>query len=289
MIAPMNSPVALFILFVVVYFILKNHVLKEQFLPVFTYLIGTANKLYKLLEIIQTLFEKNGIPFSISGRILLQAVMNQKLSRGDSVGLILVPKESIKKVLDLHEDFLQLGLGFNDLPDGSIRLGAAMKLPFISDISIQILPVELAGDKWIVSATTAGYDEWYGATELFPTKLYRLGELDLPGPADAVPYLQRNYWSRGLAINKENMQLPLVSVMYTVPKVSTSNGRMHDYNYTNNVLINGLMKDPRLQTYPSYGKQSVILGNGNARMIPTVSTAKPRSVFGRWRKYLWSN
>ena len=170
---------------------------QESFLPVYGYLTGANDRLYRLLQVVKDLFEKKGIPFVITGTVLLSAVEKQRLTRGQSQATILIQEEYVDELLSLTDVLVQAGLGLTDLRDGGYRLSSAVSVPAVTDTAIMIFPVQLAGDRWITTSKYA-YNEWYGSKELFPVKMYKLGLLDIPGPADPVDYLNRNYWSIGI-------------------------------------------------------------------------------------------
>jgi hypothetical protein len=274
----LNPSTVLFVL-LAMFFISNPSSIKETFLPVYTYLVGSHDRLYRLLSTVKAAFERSGIPYSISGKVLLSAVTKGKLTRGDSTGTILVPRNHISRVLELSNAFLQQGLGFNDLPDGTFQLGSSMSLPFISDTSVQIVPITWAGDRWISDSRLQGLDEWYHASDLFPTKMYNLGELTLPGPQNPVPYLRRNFWS-----------VPQTQVVTVLPtKTIVDRGQWGDYSYYGSDIneVNGIYLDPR--PYPN--RQTVLLGNAQPKLIPRVGVASPtievRPKKSIWRKYLW--
>ncbi|CAM6054139.1 unnamed protein product [Sphagnum tenellum] len=251
-----------------------------MFLPVYGYITGSHNRLYRLLSTVKSIFERNGIPYSITGEALLSAVEQNKLKRSQSVATILVPQKDIGNLLNLNSAFVALGLGLSDLPDGGFKLSSAISLPFITDTAIQIYPVIPAGDRWMTTSNLIGYDEWYGANELFPTKMYKLGNVDLPGPQNPLPYLKRNFWNLGLGN----------STLIGMPKKRLYNISPRYYKTTLPVTqideINGIDLDPR--PFPSYsGRQTVLMGNGTVAVVPKVGNITPLKRKGLWRKYLW--
>jgi len=256
--------------------------LKNRFVPI---LNGPVRqRMYNLLSIAHNVLTKNGVPYAMTANLLLSAVEKGKLRRGVTQATFLVPAVNVRKMLDASDEFKMHGLAFDDLPQGAYRLSS--KLPNVIDVSIIILPVILAGNKWITSAKQ--YDEWYGADELFPAKLYRIGNIDLYGPKNAVNYLHRNYWSVGLHAgngtngnNKRWYQLP--SKLYTTNQIPV---------VTRVDYINGIDLDPR--TPPYYYSRTipdrtpVVLGSGRPAMIPIVGTPRPIRKVAPWRRFLWT-
>lgn len=255
---------------------------KEKFLPVYGYLVGANDRLYKLLSDMQAVFDKNGVRYSITGDVLLSAVEKERLTRGQTVAVVLVPQEDIDEMLSSSDDFKTLGLGFTDLRDGGYRLSSAVSLPAVTDTAILIFPVTLAGDKWITSSKYQGHNEWYGADELFPGKTYKLGLLDINGPNKAIPYLQRNYWSIGLHANdgfkKGWYQLP--PTFYGTNKIPVVTTLPSPVDY-----VNGIRLDPR--PIPG-GKTVVLLGNGRTAIVPDVGANRIYPRANRWRRFLWT-
>jgi hypothetical protein len=235
----------------------------EKFLPVYAHLAGANDRLYKLLSSLKSVLVKNDVPFSLTGYVLLSAVEKRRLTRGQSQATVLIPRDFVDKLLSSTSDFVQLGLGLTDLRDGGYRITSAISIPSVTDTSILILPMHLAGDRWITNARfRGGYHEWYGSDELFPTKTYQLGWLDLPGPANPIPYLQRNYWSIGLNAT----DLPKRKWYHFLPSFYGAN-RDHG-------------------SIP--GKTTVVLGSGQTAAIPKVGRTRIFPRLGRWRKFLWS-
>lgn len=294
----MFSNKTLFLLTIFIFFFCTRKNLSEKFLPMYSYLIGTSDRLYRLLATVKDLFDKNDIPYSITGKILLSAVTNERLDRGDSTGMILVPESAIGKVLSLTDELLLVGLGFSDMPDGTFRIGGALTLPFFQDIAIHILPVSLAGDKWIIKSRTVGMSEWYTSGDLFPTKMYRLDNLYLPGPQNAVPYLQRNYWSHGIGLPKKVTNFNILNTprirnpaqMIQIPHVPRSvvidDVRNDNYNYYGNNVrkINGMLVPHTV----SPTKRTVLMGNGSPIIVPKVGISSPHPKASLWRRLFWS-
>jgi hypothetical protein len=246
---------------------------KELFFPVYSYLTGANERLYNLLSTVKSLFEKHNIKYTITGLTLLSAVEKGKLNRGQSVANFLMPQSELVKLLNTTNELNSLGLGLSDLPDGGIRLSSAMGLPFMSDVAILIYPVILAGNRWITLSKLLGYDEWYGVEELFPTKLYALGNLDLLGPQNPLSYLKRNFWSIGLG----------ASELVGIPRKKWWNIPPRFYNSPRIDEVNGIMLDPR----PIPGKQTIIMGNKRPLIVPEIGISAPiRKSF--WRRFLWS-
>ena len=213
----------------------------------------------------------------MTGLVLLSAVEKGKLTRGQSAATILIPQPEIGKLFSLHSELVSVGLGLSDLPDGGIRISSAMALPFISDVAIQVYPITLAGERWITNSNLLGYDEWYEKGELFPTKLYPLGNIDLPGPQNPVPYLKRNFWSLGLGAS-DKVGVPKKKWYNLSPKIYKRNLPIVRIDE-----VNGIRLDPR----PIPGKQTIIMGNGRPLIVPEVGTTEPLRK-GRWRRFLWA-
>lgn len=249
---------------------------KELFLPVYNYLTGANDRLYRLLSTLKDLFEKHGVSYSITGVILLSSVEREKLRRGQSVATVLIRQSDVAKLLDMNGELLNLGLGLSDLPDGGYRLSGAVTLPLLSDTAIQIYPVTRAGDRWITDSRLLGYDEWYGENELFPTKMYKLGNLDLPGPRDPFPYLKRNFWSIGIGTS-ERVGVPRKRWWNISPRVYARR-----FPVVSRIdSVNGIMLDPR----PIPGKRTILMGNGRLLMVPQVGIPRRK---GRWTRFLWA-
>ena len=268
---------------VILLFLLAATPAKEAFLPVYSYLVGASNRLYKLLDAVKTTFEKHDIPYAITGNVLLSAVESQKLSRGQTQATVLVPQESVRKLLDASTDFLQLGLGMSDLRDGGFRLSSSVALPVLSDTSIMIFPVINTGDKWITVSKYSGYDEWYASNDLFPGKSYRLGNMEINGPSNALPYLHRNFWSLGLhSGNVRKKKWYQVGPRFYKPnRIPVFRRRPI---ITDVDVINGIDLDPR--PLPGDNK-AVILGNGRTAIVPNIQDRTfPRA--NLWRRYLWN-
>jgi len=268
----------IFFLIVAYLFLIK----REKFLPVYGYLTGANDRLYKLLSDMQAVFEKNGVKYAITGDILLSAVEKEKLTRGQTTGVVLIAQEDVDELLASNGDFAKLGLGLTDLKDGGYRLSSGVSLPTFTDTAILLFPIVQAGERWITSSKYQGYNEWYGADELFPGKKYKLGLLDINGPSDPVPYLQRNYWSLGLhAIdgNKRWFQLP--QKIYKTKKIPVP----IIMPISNIDYVNGIRIDPR--PIPG-GKKTVILGNGRTAVVPDVGANRVNPRRGRWRRFLWT-
>lgn len=269
--------VSIIFIVVILCFLYKKKVARsnrpqESFLPVYGYLTGANDRLYRLLQVVKDLFEKKGIPFVISGAALLSAVEKQRLARGQSQATILIQQDYVDALLSLTDDFVRLGLGLTDLRDGGYRLSSAVNLPVVTDTAIVIFPVQLVGDRWITNSKYHGYNEWYGAKDLFPAKTYQLGLLDIPGPADPIDYLQRNYWSLGIRAT----DFPKKSWYQISPSFYGTNmiPIISDIDY-----VNGIRNDPR----PLPGKTTVLLGNGRTAVIPNIGPQ-----VGRWRRFLWT-
>ncbi|RKO94713.1 hypothetical protein BDK51DRAFT_53001 [Blyttiomyces helicus] len=175
-----------------------------------TFLPGDANSketLYRLLSTVKTILESRYITYSITGNILADSISQEKLLNTSSTATILIPYVQIGKFLETITDFLQYGLGVNDLPDGGYKIGAAISAPWASQIAVMVQPVYDVGGQWITKSKIPGVQEVFGTNELFPTKMYKLGELDLPGPLDPVQYLRRNYIFRYKQLDRKKLKL----------------------------------------------------------------------------------
>ena len=143
----------------------------ENFFPLYTYLLGASERLYTLLSSVKTIFERNGIPYAITSNLLEDAIYKKKLRNGQQIGTILVPEHFIRNVIELTKDFVDLGFGFNDLPDGTLRLSGSISLPVIPDVVLHIVPIQFTGRRWISQSKINLGVEIYNHTDLFPLKL----------------------------------------------------------------------------------------------------------------------
>ena len=268
----------LVLLILAVFFLLKSQRVKEAFLPLYGYLTGSGNRLYDLLGTVHTLFSKHCIPYAITGEVLLSAVEKQRLTRGQNQATILIPHDSIGELLGTSDELKQMGLGLSDIRDGGFVLSSAMTLPGLMDTSVAILPVQPAGDRWITDSKYHGYDEWYGAKELFPAKLYKLGSLDVSGPADPINYLHRNFWSLGIKATNVSKWYQVSPNLYNKTQLLPVFPAISDVDY-----VNGIMLDPR----PLPGRKTVVLGNGRTAIIPDIGANRTFPRRGLWRRYLW--
>lgn len=268
----------------------------EKFIPIYGYLTGTNDRLYYLLSQVKSLLEKNSIIYSITGKILHSAVTQQRLVRGDTIAVLLIPSEKVNELIEMADEFLGLGLNLTDMKDGTFRLGGAMTLPFVSDTAIFFVPVTLAGDKWITEGKYTGLNEWYEKNELFPGKMYALGTVDLIGPSNPVPYLQRNFWTNnGNNTILGNIQHP-IKMIYPIPKNVLHNA---SYNFIGSPVENDIFTDDKYNRYnKTYDilenlqnnqqrQETVIMGNGQPIVIPVIRNNHiPRR--RKWKKLFWN-
>lgn len=269
---------------------------KETFLPIYSYITEENDRLYRLIELTTNILQNEKIPYSITGNILLSAATVGKLQRGDSTAILLVPINYIPQLLTLSDFFLKSGVGFNDLPDGSLLIGSSISSAFTSDVSIQILPVELAGDKWIVLSKRLSYDEWYGKDDLFPTKAYAFDTFAIQGPKDPLPYLQRNFWSDN-GINQEMIENNgiignngIITKVRSGQTVDIRDALLVPRSGSVPIILdknNSFYGSNRLQVYPPDGRKMILMGNGRPLLVPSVRSIIPRRT--GWRRFLWSD
>lgn len=186
--------VILFVLLLALAFrLLFRTPLVDKFLPLYSYLTMTQDRLYRLLSVIKETFARYDIPWAITGTTLLGAVTIQNFMHKDTTIHVVVPAEYLPQIISLTDQlYKQLGLGVQDLPDGGIRIGGAFALPFMDSSSVHIHGIQKVGDRWQSFSKTL-LDERYGENELFPTKMYVMGALDVPGPRDPIDYIRRNF------------------------------------------------------------------------------------------------
>ena len=174
----------------------------EGFIPIYSYVRGKRNRLHTLLSATVKLFEKENIPYSITGRTLHSAITCKKLSKYESVATVVIRHVDLTRLMNLSTEFLQLGLGFNDTPDGNFILSSAISLPSVNGIAIKIIPLTISGENWItVSKPSSLESEQYAIRDLFPTKTYKLDNLLIQGPQDPTDYLNRNFTYRDKVTN----------------------------------------------------------------------------------------
>lgn len=290
----MEDYIKLALLLVVIFFLTKeNNVVKkvvtkvkskiERFIPAYGHLTGANDRLYLLLDTMRNIFMKYEIPYAITGDVLLSAVEKERLTVGQMKALILIPQDYVDKLLAASDELKAIGLGISDIYSQGYRISSSVSLPIVNDTSIEIYPVTLAGDKWITNAKSLGYGEWYGKDELFPGKTYKLGNIDIEGPVDALPYLQRNFWSYNIhAVDHRMKRLFQLSPKFygtnQIPIITQLPLTRVDYT-------NGIRLDPR--PHPS-GKRTVILGNGRTALVPDMGSTRIYPRIGRWRRYLWT-
>ena len=185
----------------------------DMFLPIYSYLTMTQDRLFRLLSIVIEAFQQYDIPYAITGTTLLGAITLQNFLPKDRTIQLIVPAEHIGKIMSLQNQFYKsMGLGISDLPDGGIRIGGAFALPFMDDSSVRVIPIVQAGERWIGQSRSL-LSEYYDKDELFPTKLYPLGTLDVAGPTNPLPYLQRNFGGSSVVNRLANVREARVPVI----------------------------------------------------------------------------
>jgi hypothetical protein len=279
--------VVLLIIIILILLHKKSHVI-ERYLPLYGYLVGTKGRLYSLLSDMKTVFSKHGIPYVVSGDVLLSMAEKGSLMRGQEHATVLIPQQYVEHLLtSTYDEFKLLGLGLSDLPDGGFLLSSSISLPSLTDTRISIYPIVPAGNKWITISKVLGFDEWYYAEHLFPARNYKLGSIEIAGPNNPMEYLHRNYWQLGIHADNFSKkrwyqlpdklfkphQIPTYKKFYIAPQLS-------DLDY-----VNGIMLDPR----PIPGaKQIVTLGNGATAIVPDLGPDRVFPRKGPWRRYLWN-
>lgn len=252
----------------------SSSVLKEKFLPIYSFLTGASNRQYFLMRITHDILTKNNIPYAISGRALLYAALRGKLPRKEGKTLLLIPVDYIHQLLDLSQEFKNIGLGFNDLPDGSLLLSTSMSLAFLNDTSITIVPMQESNNEWF--AVNNMYYERYLSKDLFPTKMYNLGNVVVMGPNNPIPYLENTFFNNGENLDEIDRYTKKTRYITRIPNSRILN---HFPYYESNVdrenkifayrsdidRVNGIIQDRNCK-----GQAYVIMGNGKRTLVPDI-------------------
>jgi hypothetical protein len=242
---------------------------------------------------------KNDIPYSITGGTLFSAAVKKRLSRLDSVAHIVIPEAYSRKLVDLAPEFKDLSLMLDDLPGGGYKLSSFQSLPFLSKTHVIISPVINAGDRWIAK-DRASLDEWYKLDELFPVRPYKVGILSLPGPANPLPYLERNYFSLGLGLPrtvKKYVNVPRRPILNRDQRYILNDIRGYPGSSpgefgipVGGIPIGGVpIGNTGKGLHRNRNKQVVVMGNGRTIEVPIVGgNCSPQKKCGRWRRLLWN-
>src|SRR4051812_19606569 len=95
----------------------------DKFMPVFSYITITHDRLFRILTIVKDTFDKYGIPYAITGTTLLGAATMHNFIRKDKTIQLVVPSEYLQRIMDLQEELYRtMGIGVQDLPDGCLRI-----------------------------------------------------------------------------------------------------------------------------------------------------------------------
>lgn len=147
--------------------------------------------IYSFLQIISNLFNKNNITFWIIGGTILGSVRHNNIVPWDDDADIGIFDSDMKTVLKLNNE-LNL-IGYEIVPAWKIykfrKIGTTY--PFID-----IFCYKKEGERYIMNREDIREvwpNEYYSIDELFPLKLYKFGNMFLPGPNYPLDYLDRMY------------------------------------------------------------------------------------------------
>ncbi len=163
-----------------------------------------VNTLYQTLKDIDILFNKVGIEYIIKSGTILGSVRNKGLIPWDDDADLTIMPEDVTKLKALEPSLKKLGYGFK-YENYMYRIydikNCARHSKIWGDIDypgVDIFVMQYNKDKNIIEYTEATNakrfpNEWFYPSNYYPRKQYKFGPLDLYGPSNPHPYINRHF------------------------------------------------------------------------------------------------
>jgi len=213
------------------------------------------NEIYSYLKIILNCFTKSNIPFWIIGGTTLGSVRHGEMIPWDDDADIGVFEKDMEKVLSINK--VINNFGYEIVPHWRIfkfrKIG--QEYPFV-DIFCYF---EDNGTYYMnhIELRNMWKNEYYKYDELFPLKLYKFGNLNLPGPNYPVDYLDRMYpkwqYMAYITYDHKNMENKNEEIKLD------SNNEEHKLKSYKIIKVNNNDKKKKLKKYNKLYNENILL------------------------------